>query len=70
MAACSEGNYVLDFQERVQHLEGQLKEMESEKERELNALRKEKRELIHTSQTVRRIDDTVAITITTTATAT
>lgn len=70
MAACSEANYVLDFQERVQHLEGQLKEMESEKERELKALRKEKRELIHTSQTVRRIHDTVAITITTTTTAT
>ncbi|XP_026226792.1 pleckstrin homology-like domain family B member 3 isoform X2 [Anabas testudineus] len=39
-------------QERVQQLERQLKEMEKEKERELNALRKEKRELIHTNQTV------------------
>ncbi|XP_041649915.1 pleckstrin homology-like domain family B member 3 [Cheilinus undulatus] len=39
-------------QERVQHLERQLKEMERQKERELNALRKEKRELVHTSQTV------------------
>ncbi|XP_041797530.1 pleckstrin homology-like domain family B member 3 isoform X2 [Chelmon rostratus] len=39
-------------QERVQQLERQLKEMEREKERELNALRKEKRELVHTSQTV------------------
>ncbi|KAK2844925.1 hypothetical protein Q5P01_011584 [Channa striata] len=39
-------------QERVQQLETQLKEMEREKERELNALRKEKRELIHTTQTV------------------
>nr|XP_046255913.1 pleckstrin homology-like domain family B member 3 isoform X2 [Scatophagus argus] len=39
-------------QERVQQLERQLREMEREKERELTALRKEKRELIHTSQTV------------------
>ncbi|KAM4736331.1 pleckstrin homology-like domain family B member 2 isoform 3-T3 [Anableps anableps] len=39
-------------QERVQQLEKQLKEIEKEKERELNALRKEKRELIHTTQTV------------------
>ncbi|XP_073341209.1 pleckstrin homology-like domain family B member 2 isoform X2 [Pagrus major] len=39
-------------QERVQQLERQLKEMEREKERELNALRKEKRELVHRSQTV------------------
>ncbi|XP_023131966.2 pleckstrin homology-like domain family B member 3 isoform X2 [Amphiprion ocellaris] len=39
-------------QERVQQLEKQLKEMEREKERELNALRKEKRELVHTTQTV------------------
>ncbi|XP_035528349.1 pleckstrin homology-like domain family B member 3 isoform X2 [Morone saxatilis] len=39
-------------QERVQQLERQLKEMEREKERELNALRKEKRELVHTNQTV------------------
>ncbi|XP_030248823.1 pleckstrin homology-like domain family B member 3 isoform X2 [Sparus aurata] len=39
-------------QERVQQLERQLKEMEREKERELNALRKEKRDLVHTNQTV------------------
>ncbi|XP_069559852.1 pleckstrin homology-like domain family B member 3 isoform X1 [Brachyistius frenatus] len=39
-------------QEQVQQLERQLKEMEREKEKELNTLRKEKRELIHTSQTV------------------
>lgn len=39
-------------QERVQQLERQLKEMEREKEKELNALRKEKRELVHTTQTV------------------
>ncbi|XP_036931684.1 pleckstrin homology-like domain family B member 3 isoform X2 [Acanthopagrus latus] len=39
-------------QERVQQLERQLKEMEREKERELNALRKEKRDLVHTTQTV------------------
>ncbi|XP_070823379.1 pleckstrin homology-like domain family B member 3 isoform X1 [Chaetodon trifascialis] len=39
-------------QERVQQLERQLKEMEREKEKELNALRKERRELVHTSQTV------------------
>ncbi|XP_034554188.1 pleckstrin homology-like domain family B member 3 [Notolabrus celidotus] len=39
-------------QERVQHLEKQLKEMERQKEKELNALRKEKRELVHTTQTV------------------
>lgn len=60
----SERNYLLDFQERVQHLERQLKEMENEKERELSALRKEKRELVHTSQMVRWIYDTVVITIT------
>ncbi|XP_053182669.1 pleckstrin homology-like domain family B member 3 isoform X2 [Scomber japonicus] len=35
-------------QERVQQLEKQLKEMEREKERELTALKKEKRELVHT----------------------
>ncbi|CAJ1062794.1 pleckstrin homology-like domain family B member 3 [Xyrichtys novacula] len=39
-------------QERVQHLEKQLKEMERQKEKELNALRKEKRELVHTTQAV------------------
>lgn len=40
-------------------MERQLKEMEREKERELNALRKEKRELVHTNQTVRGIYDIV-----------
>ncbi|XP_011483992.1 pleckstrin homology-like domain family B member 3 isoform X3 [Oryzias latipes] len=39
-------------QERVQQLEEQLREMEKEKERELSALRKEKRELVHTTQMV------------------
>ncbi|XP_037532724.1 pleckstrin homology-like domain family B member 3 [Nematolebias whitei] len=39
-------------QERVQQLERQLREMEKEKEVELNALRNEKRELIHTTQMV------------------
>lgn len=41
-------------QERVQQLDKQLKEMEREKEKELTALRKEKRELVHTrhNQTV------------------
>lgn len=39
-------------QRRVQQLEKQLKEMEREKERQLNALRKEKRELVHTNQMV------------------
>ncbi|XP_029308335.1 pleckstrin homology-like domain family B member 3 [Cottoperca gobio] len=39
-------------QERVQQLQRQLREMEREKERELNALRKERRDLVHTSQTV------------------
>ncbi|KAM8735397.1 uncharacterized protein phldb3 [Acanthopagrus schlegelii] len=43
---------VNNAQERVQQLERQLKEMEREKERELNALRKEKRDLVHTTQTV------------------
>lgn len=57
MAVRTDGNYVLNFQERVQQLERQLKEMEKEKERELNALRKEKRELIHTNQTVRWIEN-------------
>ncbi|XP_034468091.1 pleckstrin homology-like domain family B member 3 isoform X1 [Hippoglossus hippoglossus] len=41
-------------QERVQQLERQLKEMEREKERELTALRREKRELVHTTQTVHK----------------
>lgn len=59
MEVHAEGKFVLNFQERVQQLERQLKEMEREKERELNALRKEKRELIQTSQTVRRIYDTM-----------
>ncbi|XP_031169818.1 pleckstrin homology-like domain family B member 3 isoform X1 [Sander lucioperca] len=39
-------------QDRVQQLERQLREMEREKERELNALRKERRDLVLTSQTV------------------
>ncbi|KAM4600904.1 uncharacterized protein phldb3 isoform 2-T4 [Polymixia lowei] len=39
-------------QEKVQQLERQLKEMEREKERELNALREEKRGLLHTSQMI------------------
>ncbi|KAM9852720.1 uncharacterized protein phldb3 isoform 2-T2 [Aulostomus maculatus] len=39
-------------QERVQQLEKQLKDMEREKERELNALRKEKREILHRTQMV------------------
>ncbi|XP_054477735.1 pleckstrin homology-like domain family B member 3 isoform X2 [Anoplopoma fimbria] len=39
-------------QERVQQLQRQLREMEREKERELNALRKERRDLVHTNQTV------------------
>lgn len=51
----TEGDNVFDFQERVQHLEKQLKEMERQKEKELNALRKEKRDLIHTNQAVRGI---------------
>lgn len=46
------GNSSLNFQERVQQLEEQLREMEKEKERELSALRKEKRELVHTTQMV------------------
>ncbi|KAL3980363.1 lysophospholipase III [Sarotherodon galilaeus] len=40
-------------QEQVHRLERQLRDMEKEKEREMNALRKEKRELIHT-QMVRK----------------
>lgn len=51
-AVHTEGNHVLTFQERVQQLERQLKEMERERERELNALRKEKKELVHTTHTV------------------
>nr|XP_057941265.1 pleckstrin homology-like domain family B member 3 isoform X7 [Doryrhamphus excisus] len=39
-------------QERVQLLEKQLKDMEGEKERELDALMKEKRDLVHSSHTV------------------
>ncbi|KAM6910764.1 uncharacterized protein phldb3 isoform 2-T2 [Xenentodon cancila] len=39
-------------QERVHQLERQLRDLEREKERELNGLRKEKRELIHTTQMV------------------
>lgn len=57
MAFHTERNHVLNFQERVQQLDKQLKEMEREKEKELTALRKEKRELVHTrhNQTVRGI---------------
>lgn len=44
----------------MQQLERQLKEMEWEKERELNALRKEKRELIHAAQMVRSAAPTSA----------
>uniref|UniRef100_A0A8C6UP60 Pleckstrin homology-like domain family B member 3 n=1 Tax=Neogobius melanostomus TaxID=47308 RepID=A0A8C6UP60_9GOBI len=39
-------------QERVQQLEKQLLDMEREKEKQLNALRKERRELVHNSHTV------------------
>ncbi|KAJ8290238.1 hypothetical protein GJAV_G00010380 [Gymnothorax javanicus] len=39
-------------QERVLQLEKQVKEMEREKEREMNALRQEKRELLHTSHKI------------------
>lgn len=52
MAVHTDGNSCLNFQERVQQLEEQLREMEKEKERELSALRKEKRELVHTTQMV------------------
>ncbi|XP_039974745.1 pleckstrin homology-like domain family B member 3 [Xiphias gladius] len=45
---------VSTVQERVQQLERELKEMEREKEKDLNALRKEKRELIHTTQMVHK----------------
>ncbi|XP_063736516.1 pleckstrin homology-like domain family B member 3 isoform X2 [Eleginops maclovinus] len=41
-----------NHRERVQQLQRQLKEMEREKEREMNALRKERRDLVHTNQTV------------------
>lgn len=53
----TEWKHVVNFQERVQQLERQLKEMEREKERELNFLRKEKRELMHTAQMVRTAAD-------------
>lgn len=43
-----DGDHVVNFQERVQQFQSQLKEMEREKERELNALRKERRDLTHT----------------------
>ncbi|KAM8869858.1 pleckstrin homology-like domain family B member 3 isoform 2-T3 [Spinachia spinachia] len=39
-------------QERVQQFQSQLKELQREKERELNALREERRDLVHTNQTV------------------
>nr|XP_020445908.1 pleckstrin homology-like domain family B member 3 isoform X2 [Monopterus albus] len=41
-------------QEQVEQLERQLKEMEQEKDRELSALRKERRDLIHTTQSVHK----------------
>ncbi|XP_029360997.1 pleckstrin homology-like domain family B member 3 isoform X2 [Echeneis naucrates] len=41
-------------QERVQLLEKELTELEQEKERELNTLKKERRELVHTTQTVHK----------------
>lgn len=53
VAVHADVNYVLHFQGRVQQLERQLKEMEREKEKGLNALRRERRELFHTTQTVR-----------------
>ncbi|XP_029958309.1 pleckstrin homology-like domain family B member 3 isoform X2 [Salarias fasciatus] len=43
---------VNNAQGRVEQLEKQLKEMEREKERELNCLRKERRELVQSNQTV------------------
>lgn len=49
----AEWKHVVNFQDRVQQLERQLKEMEREKERELDSLRKEKRELIHTARMLR-----------------
>lgn len=49
----ADGRRDVSFQERVQQFQSQLKEMEREKERELNALRKERRDLVHTNQTVR-----------------
>ncbi|XP_031646679.1 pleckstrin homology-like domain family B member 3 [Oncorhynchus kisutch] len=45
-------NAVNSAQERVQQLEKQLKEMEREKDREMNAFKKERRELLHTTQRV------------------
>ncbi|KAL4593477.1 hypothetical protein GN956_G26616 [Arapaima gigas] len=39
-------------QERVLQLEKQVKEMEREKDKELNALKQERRELLHTSHRV------------------
>ncbi|XP_035381802.1 pleckstrin homology-like domain family B member 3 isoform X3 [Electrophorus electricus] len=45
-----EQHTVNSTQEQVQQLQQQLKEMEREKERELNALRQERRELLHKSQ--------------------
>lgn len=42
-------------QERVQQLEKQLKEMEKEKDKALSSLRQERKELLQTSQRVRRL---------------
>lgn len=61
MPARTDGNDCLNFQEQVHRLERQLRDMEKEKEREMNALRKEKRELIHT-QMVCGICQTVGFT--------
>ncbi|XP_078478196.1 LOW QUALITY PROTEIN: pleckstrin homology-like domain family B member 3 [Lampetra planeri] len=49
---CCQQHAMTAAQERVQQLETQLMDMEKEKESELNALRKEKRDLMHTTQTV------------------
>ncbi|CAM9136793.1 unnamed protein product [Lampetra planeri] len=48
---CCQQHAMTAAQERVQQLETQLMDMEKEKESELNALRKEKRDLMHTTQT-------------------
>ncbi|XP_031432350.1 pleckstrin homology-like domain family B member 3 isoform X2 [Clupea harengus] len=43
---------VSNTQERVQQLEKQLREMEREKDRQMNALRQERRELLHACQRI------------------
>ncbi|XP_028325663.1 pleckstrin homology-like domain family B member 3 isoform X2 [Gouania willdenowi] len=50
---CCQQHVVNTAQERVQHLERQVKEMEKDKERELNSLRKERRDLIHTEKVLK-----------------